>query len=54
VYHPIVAKQRLGKTLPTVARQWLGKNVTAVTNAHAKTELLEASFSVQYVSHQGK
>jgi hypothetical protein len=41
--------------LPTVARQWLGKNVTVATNMHATTEdLLDASFSVRSVSYQRK
>jgi hypothetical protein len=38
----------------TVARQRLGRNVTAVTNAHATIdELLDASFSMWLVSYQG-
>jgi hypothetical protein len=38
-----------------VARQRLGRNVTAVTNAHATIEeLLDASFSMWPVSYQGK
>jgi hypothetical protein len=50
----IVARQWLGKN-PIVARQWLGRNVTAVTNTHATTEeLLDASFSMWPVSYQGK
>jgi hypothetical protein len=52
---PIVARQGLGKNLLIVARQWLGKNppiiarqrlcrnVTAVTNTHARIELLDES-----------
>jgi hypothetical protein len=40
---------------PTVARQRLGKNVTAATNTHATIEeLLDASFSMQSVSYQRK
>jgi hypothetical protein len=43
VYPPIVAKQRLGK------------NVTAATNTHATIEeLLGASFSVGSMSYEGK
>jgi hypothetical protein len=35
------------------ARQWLGKNVTVVTNTHATTEeLLDASFSMRSVTYQ--
>jgi hypothetical protein len=38
-----------------VARQRLGKNVTAATNAHATTEeLLDASFSIRFVSYERK
>jgi hypothetical protein len=38
-----------------VARQWLGRKVTAVTNTHASTEeMLDASFSMWPVSYQGK
>jgi hypothetical protein len=38
---------------PFVARQRLGKNVTAATNTHAKiNELLDASFSMRSVSYQ--
>jgi hypothetical protein len=67
VYHPIVARQRLGKNPLILARQRLGKNppivdrqrlgrtVTAVTNTHARIEeLLDASFSKRPVSYQGK
>jgi hypothetical protein len=51
----IVDRQRLGKHLPNVARQRLGRNVTAVTNTHAAMEeLLDASFSIWPVSYQGK
>jgi hypothetical protein len=40
---------------PIVARQQLGRNVTAVTNTYATIqELLDASFSMWPVSHQGK
>jgi hypothetical protein len=59
VYPPIVARQRLGKSLltvarqrlvknpPVVARQRLGRKVTAGTNTHATIEeFLEASFSM--------
>jgi hypothetical protein len=50
-----VDRQRLGKNPLIVARQQLGRNVTAVTNTHATTEeLLEASFSMRPVSYQGK
>jgi hypothetical protein len=39
----------------TVARQWLGRNVTAVTNTRATIEkLLYASFSMWPVSYQEK
>jgi hypothetical protein len=38
-----------------VARQRLGRNVTAVTNTHATIEeLLDASFSMWPLSYQGK
>jgi hypothetical protein len=40
---------------PLVARQWLGKDVTAAISTHAKIEeLLEASFSMLSVSYQRK
>jgi hypothetical protein len=40
---------------PIVARQRLGRNVTAVTNTHATIEeLFDASFSMWPVSYQGK
>jgi hypothetical protein len=40
---------------PIVARQRLGRNVTAVTNTHATIEeLLYASFSMWTMSYQGK
>jgi hypothetical protein len=40
---------------PIVARQRLGRNVTAVTNRRAIIkELLDASFSMRPVSYQGK
>jgi hypothetical protein len=43
------------KIPPIVARQPLGRNVTAVTNTHATIEeLLDASFSMWPVSYQGK
>jgi hypothetical protein len=38
---------------PIVATQQLGKNVTAATNIHARTQLLEASSSMRSVSYQG-
>jgi hypothetical protein len=39
---------------PIVARQRLGRNVTAVTNTHATVvELLDATFSIWPVSYQG-
>jgi hypothetical protein len=34
VYPFIVARHRLGKNPPIVARQLLGRNFTAVTNTH--------------------
>jgi hypothetical protein len=40
---------------PIVARQRLGRNVTAVTNTHATIEeLLNALFSMWPMSYQGK
>jgi hypothetical protein len=36
----IIARQRLGENPPLVVRQWLGTNVTAVTNTHATIEKL--------------
>jgi hypothetical protein len=43
------------KNPPIVARQRLGRNVTAVTNIHATTEeLLDASFLMWPVSYQGR
>jgi hypothetical protein len=40
---------------PIVARQRLGKNVTAATNTQASIEeLLDASFSIRAVSYQRK
>jgi hypothetical protein len=52
VYPPLLGN---GKNPSTVARQRLGRNVTAVTNTHATIEeLLEASFSMWPVSYQGK
>jgi hypothetical protein len=51
---PIVDRQRLDKNPPIVARQLLGRNVTAVTSTHAIEELLDASFSMRPVSYQGK
>jgi hypothetical protein len=50
-----IARQRLGKNPLIDARQWLGRNITAVTNRHATIEeLLDASFSMWPVSYQGK
>jgi hypothetical protein len=50
----IVAKQRLGENSPIFARKRLSKNVTAVTNTQATIEeLLDASFSMRFVSYQG-
>jgi hypothetical protein len=37
-----------------VARQRLGNKVTAATNTYATEELLDASFSMRFVSYQGK
>jgi hypothetical protein len=46
----IVARHWLDKNPPIVAGQRLGRNVTAVTNTHARIEeLLDASFSVARV-----
>jgi hypothetical protein len=43
------------KIPPIVARQRLGRNVTAVTNIHATIEeLLDALFSMWALSYQGK
>jgi hypothetical protein len=43
------------KNPPIVARQRLGRNVTAIKNTHATIEeLLDASFSMWPVSYQGK
>jgi hypothetical protein len=42
---PIVARQRLSKISTVIARQRIGKNVIASTNAHATLEeFLDASF----------
>jgi hypothetical protein len=63
----VVARQRLSKKsllsflgngsvkiLPFITRQWLGRNVTVVTNTHATIEeLLGASFSMLPVLYQG-
>jgi hypothetical protein len=38
VHPPIVARQRLGKIPLNIARQRLGRNVTAVTNTHVTIE----------------
>jgi hypothetical protein len=55
VYPLIIARQRLDKNPPFVARQRPGRNVTAVTNTQATIEkLLHASFSMWPVSYQGK
>jgi glucose-6-phosphate 1-dehydrogenase len=52
---PNVARQRLGKNPRIVARQPLGRNVTALTNTQAAIEeLFDASFSMCPVSYQGK
>jgi hypothetical protein len=40
--------------IPVVARQRLGKNVTAVTNIHATIEELLDTFPMWPVSYQGK
>jgi hypothetical protein len=38
-----------------VARKWLGKNLTAAINTHAKIEyILDAPFSMRSVSYQGR
>jgi hypothetical protein len=37
-----------------VARQRLGKHVTAATNTHLTIELLDASFSMRLMAHQKK
>jgi hypothetical protein len=37
-----------------VARQLLGRNITAVTNTHATEEELDALFSLWPLSYQGK
>jgi hypothetical protein len=50
----ICARQRLGKNPLIVARQWLGRNVTAVTNVHTIEESLDTLFSMWPVSYQGK
>jgi hypothetical protein len=40
---------------PIIAMQMLDKNVTAARNTHATIEeLLDASFSLRFVSYQGK
>jgi hypothetical protein len=56
--HPLIlARKRLGKNPPSVARQWLGKNDIAATNrpTRATTEkLLDAWFSMLSMSYQGK
>jgi hypothetical protein len=47
----IVARQQLGRNLPIVATQRLGRKRTAVTNTHATIEeLLDTSFSMWPVS----
>jgi hypothetical protein len=51
----IMAPQLISTAYPIVARQRLGRNVTAVTNTRATIqELLDASFSMWPVSYQGK
>jgi hypothetical protein len=55
VYPLVVARQRLGKNFSIIAKQRLDKNITAPTNTHAIIEeLLDASFSMRYVTYQGK
>jgi hypothetical protein len=55
VYPPLVARQRLSKSLSSVARQRLSKNFAAATNTHATIgELLDALSAMRSVSHQGK
>jgi hypothetical protein len=55
MFPPIVASQQLGKNSPIVARQRLCKNVTGVTNTHAKiVEFLDLSFSMWPVLYEGK
>jgi hypothetical protein len=50
-----VARQRHGKSPLIVARQRLGRIVTAVTNTHATIEeSLDVSFSMWPVPYQGK
>jgi hypothetical protein len=39
---------------PIAARQRLGKNVTAATNAHGTIEKLDASFSIRSMPYQRK
>jgi hypothetical protein len=39
---------------PIVARQRLGKNVTAATNTYAIEDLLYVSFSIRFVSYLRK
>jgi hypothetical protein len=52
---PIVTTQRLGKSTLIVARQRVGKTVTAATNTHAAIEgSLDASFYTRSVSYEGK
>jgi hypothetical protein len=51
---PIVAWQRLRKNPLIVARQRLSRNVTAVTNTHARIQkLLDTLFSMWPVSYEG-
>jgi hypothetical protein len=55
VYPLFVATQPIDKIPLTVALQRLGRNVTTVTNTHAKIgELLDALFSMRPVSYEGK
>jgi hypothetical protein len=52
--HPFRQSMCFYVYLRIVARQWLGKNVTAATNTQATIELSEASFSMRSVSYQRK
>jgi hypothetical protein len=42
VYRAFVARLRLGKNTPTIARQQLNENVTAATNKYATLEELRS------------
>jgi hypothetical protein len=44
----------LSKYLPIVARQRLGKNVSAAVNTHATKEEMLDSISMRFVSYQNK